>query len=608
MRILFVLTGPARRFELMLEELGSRGHEVHVAVRSEHVGYEEVVDRVREAHPQITRGGAPVRNDRWVALAEALGLGIDYLRYLSPEYANSPKLRARAERWAPAKLLRVSRWPLVRSRLGTRALARVLRGLEDLIPDSRQVARFVRDQRPALVMISPLLSIPSQAYYVRAARSLGIRSALLVSSWDNLTNKGLIRELPDRVYVWNEDQRREAIELHGVPPERIVVTGAYSFDHWFGWQPSTTAEQFRQRLGLPAGRPIVLYTCSSEFVAPDERPFVKRWLQALRRHGDERLRGAGVLIRPHPGFRDESGRRDPRWSGPLLEAPGVAVWPLEGPFNWDEASRADYFDSIHHSSAVVGLNTSALIEAAILGRPAFAVLDPEYCETQEGTLHFHYLPRRNGGPVTVGRDLEEHFRQLAQSMSGDGQPDRSGRDFVRRFVRPNGLGCPAVPILVDALEAQLDRPAPRPAPARTRRAVAAVALGPLAALANWSAGSSRLVRRVGDVRAGLWAFRAAASARRQLRTGNLGQLRLPQAPAVPPTAERGVSVGLRVSRPTCLIDAVVRQQWHLAQGAPREVVVGVGRPAGELQAHAWLEGDPSCEAEAYEELLRHPAT
>jgi hypothetical protein len=234
------------------------------------------------------------------------------------------------------------------------------------------------------------------------------------------------------------------------------------------------------------------------------------------------------------------------------------------------------------------------------------VLDPEYRETQEGTLHFRYLPRGNGGPVTVARDLEEHFAQVTHALAGDGRPDQADRDFVRRFVRPGGLGRPAVPILVDALEAQLDHPAPRPVPARARRTIAAIVLRPLAAFASWSAGSSRLVRHVGDVRAGMWALRAAASARRQLRTGNLGELHLPRAPALPSTAERGVSVGLRLSRPTCLVGAVVRQQWHLAQGSPRAIVVGVARPAGELQAHAWLEGDLSSQAEAYAELLRHP--
>jgi hypothetical protein len=358
-----------------------------------------------------------------------------------------------------------------------------MRRVETAIPDSPQIADFLRAQRPELMLISPLVTTPSQAHYIRAARSLGIPSALLVWSWDNLTNKGLIRELPDRVYVWNEDQRREAIELHGVPPERVVATGAYPWDQWFGRRPSTSATEFREWLGLAPGRPIVLYVCSSKFIAPDEPRFVERWLRALREHPDERLRTAGVVVRPHPKA------PKPWWDRPLAGAPGVAVWPpprpREGPPSVDEQSKSAYFDSIHHSSAVVGLNTSALIEAAIVGRPVLTVRSPEYRDTQEGTLHFHYLPRENGGPLTVARDFPEHFAQLAEVLAADRGADGSEREFVHQFVRPHGVDRPAVPILVDALEAQLDVP-PRPTAGRTGGALATIVLRPLAVLADWS--------------------------------------------------------------------------------------------------------------------------
>ena len=44
----------------------------------------------------------------------------------------------------------------------------------------------------------------------------------------------------------------------------------------------------------------------------------------------------------------------------------------------DPESRDDYFDSVYHAAAVVGLNTSALIELAIVDRPVYTVLLPEF--------------------------------------------------------------------------------------------------------------------------------------------------------------------------------------------------------------------------------------
>ena len=64
-------------------------------------------------------------------------------------------------------------------------------------------------------------------------------------------------------------------------------------------------------------------------------------------------------------------------------------WPRPVPRVWgsnpiDAESRADYFDSMYHAAAVVGLNTSALVEAAIVDRPVFTMLLPEFRETRKG--------------------------------------------------------------------------------------------------------------------------------------------------------------------------------------------------------------------------------
>jgi len=498
MRILFVFHKPSfvRYFESLLDELGARGHRVHIAVkpvsrrettrhakpgpellrRIDERSY-DLVDRLCARHEGITQGPAPVRSDRWSPLAVALRRCVDYLRYMSPVYAEAPKLRARAARHTPELFVRLVERRRLRSGPAVRALDRLLRWLDSAIPASQEVDGFLRAQSPDLMLITPLMFEPWQSDYMRSARARGIRTALCVASWDNLTNKGLIQTAPDRIYVWNEDQRREAVDLHRVPGDRVIATGAQCFDQWFEWAPSTTSAQFRERLGFPLDGPILLYVCSYSFIAPDEPEFVTRWLAALRSHPDERLRTASVLIRPHP-------KSEVRWDqSPLGDLPGVRIWPPAGALPTDEESKSSYFDSIFHSAAVVGINTSALIESAIVGRRVFTVLDPQFEDTQEGTLHFRYLLRANGGPLTVAHDVPEHLDQLAATTSDD-SPDEQIERFVHRFVRPHGLDRPALPVLVEAIERQLAAPSPEAEPVLLRRAIARPALRPLAALAD----------------------------------------------------------------------------------------------------------------------------
>ena len=307
-------------------ELARRGHSVHVAFLSGTAEERELLERAA-ADAGVTQGRAPQRAtlDGWSSvafLARALGdLGRysrSALRGLARRCATGWPGRSRATSAARPASIR-SRGA---SRCGAResshattdpALAeRSIRSgarLESGIPPARRITEFVRTQSPDVVLVSPLIDLASPLLdYLKAARSLGIRTGIAVASWDNLTSKGLLRFVPERVFVWNEAQRREAIELHGIPAERVVATGAARFDDWFAQRPSTSREEFMRKVGLDPARPYLLYLCSSVFVAPEERPFVDRWLARAARAARRGRRDRP----PAPEARRAVGRRRAR--------------------------------------------------------------------------------------------------------------------------------------------------------------------------------------------------------------------------------------------------------------------------------------------------------
>ena len=330
--------------------------------------------------------------------------------------------------------------------------------------------RFISAFAPDVVLVTPMVQFASaQADALKSARNLGIPTGVCIPSWDNLTTKGLVRFEPDRVFVWNDVQRVELEQLHGIARERAVATGAQRFDEWFGRRPSRGTAEFRERVGLDAETPFVLYTCSSSFAAfsaPDEIAFVRQWLTALR--GDERFTAdhLGVLIRPHP-------QNAAQWAGVDLRAFGNAVvWPTDGRHPDRGEPRADFFDSLAHSAAVVGINTTVMIEAAILGKSVLTWLQPDFAGTQERTLHFRHLQRENGGFLWVARTSEEHREQLAAVVAGGSEEAERMSGFVESFVRPHGLDVPVAPILAAQI-AELAS-APRRSPPEDPRYVAFV--------------------------------------------------------------------------------------------------------------------------------------
>jgi hypothetical protein len=480
MKILFSLGsfGFLRNFEPAVRLLAQHGHDLHlVADRKDNVGGIKTLELLERDYPErIRHSYARVPKDAfWQPLGTQLRLTLDYWRYLDSRYDDSPSLRARGASQAPAIASTIAGAPMLGSRAGLAAMRNCVRMLERAVPANAAASAFLRTEQPDLLLVTPLLYFGSQQVdYVRAARALGIPTVLGVGSWDHLTTKGLIHEQPDRVIVWNEAQRGEAAELHGIRPGNVTVTGAQAYDHWFTQKPTLMRAEFCAKVGVPADRPLLLYLCSSPFITPYEVGFVRRWISAIRSSTDPELRRAALLIRPHPQNAQQWQDFDPS----AYEA--VGLWPRAGANPVDREARSDYYDSMYHSVAVVGVNTSALIESGIVGRPVYTVLADEFSGQQEGTLHFQHLKNVNGGLLTVAASLEEHCVQLSDGVRRESGADPRSRAFIEAFVRPHGLAEPAADRFVAAVELEATRP---PAPRHTRPLGAGLLLPILAPMA-----------------------------------------------------------------------------------------------------------------------------
>jgi hypothetical protein len=466
-----------RRFENVVVELAGRGHEIVVAFprglqRSLPEGIHGVAGVRRAVYdevsdPEVGRALALLRHAR------------DYTWYLSPEHAVAAHNRRRALNYLVRSASGWTReadpaWPdpvLSVDEEIRGSVAASLETLEELIPPDPGVVSFLRRERPDAVLVSPLLHQRlHQTEVVKAAKAVGIPSGFLVYSLDNLSNKARIHVAPDRVFVWNEWQAQEAVDLHGIDPSAVVVTGASRWDQFLSMQPSVNRTEFCLMQGFDPERPIVLYVASSVGICPDETLVVDRWLDAVRKAAAP-LGEANVLIRPHPGTR-KYGKLWAEWA---TGHERVSITQTPRP------ADQSLYDSLHHAAAVVGLNTSAEIEASMLERPVFTFSAGDLAPGQQGTRHFYYLLEGHGGVVTHSETLHDHVRELSKGICGEVNPEAM-RAFWERWVRPRGVDRPVAPIVADEIltlaaaggsrtllsRISLDGPSRRPSFARLR--------------------------------------------------------------------------------------------------------------------------------------------
>jgi hypothetical protein len=449
MKILVVLHlfSHTRHFHRVFEILLARGHSLKI------VGLNTLTDQgpqaQQPAHAAHLDGAQfvlppPPRTDAWGPRLETLRGSRNLLLYGHRRFRNAELFRRRAARFA-APLVRALTPPAGRGTIP--GLPRALAAMEASAPVDPAIVEALRREAPDVLLVSPLIfnEMLSLNDWVKAAHALAIPVGFPVFSWDNLTTKGTTQATPDRIFVWNETQADEGVELHGWRREIIETLGAWRFDDFRAYRPQLTREDFCARIGFDATKPLILYLGSSPIVAPTETRFVAEWLRALRASPDPAVREAGVLIRPHP--RNLTAWRD---ASDIADVPGVALQPLE---QTSLLNTDDLFEFLHHSHAVVGLVTSAMIEAALAGRPVHSVKTTLAGAGQQGTVHFDYLTSVGGGLLHMADTLDEHVARLAPHLKRPlGEQDARSAAFVAAFVDPPTPGASASDGLADAVE------------------------------------------------------------------------------------------------------------------------------------------------------------
>jgi hypothetical protein len=452
MKILFIVheQGTLRNFVSFVRMLSEKGHEVSIVCKPKKAKHQKLHEGLKDCESQLQLIGGPIsRSDKWQAFTEPLRAALNYIHYLDSRYENAFKLKRRVDRAVSPRFKTFCERIKVQNRFQNRFIS-ILKFAESLIPSDLGIESFLKEQNPDVILITPLIRLDTlyQTEYLKSANALGIPVAFLPFSWDNLTNKGLIPIHPDRVIVWNETQKAEAIEIHSISPDKISITGAWRFDDFFSREPSVSKEELCNQFGLDPSRHILTYICSSEFVAPpsQEIDFVKRWVDAIRKSNSQDLRSSNILIRPYPD-------RKEKWNDVAFENPSKIVVTNSA---WEELygglGSQGIYDCMYHSSAVIGLNTSAMIEAGILGKPVHTIVVPEFAGGQQQTIHFHYLTSVAGGLLTLAHSLDEHLHQLANSLSDNANLSEKSLQFTEAFIRPFGLNVAATPLAVKEVE------------------------------------------------------------------------------------------------------------------------------------------------------------
>ena len=135
--------------------------------------------------------------------------------------------------------------------------------------------------------------------------------------------------------------------------------------------------------------------------------------------------------------------------------PNIKVIPKEGRMPDDKKELQLFYDTVYHSLATVGVNTSGMTNAIVAGKKCITVLCPEFNKTQQETRHFKNL--LESGALEIARSIDDFPILIENTLRGQDPFVLKREAFVKNFIRPRGYFIKAGEIAVREIEELVER-------------------------------------------------------------------------------------------------------------------------------------------------------
>jgi hypothetical protein len=271
---------------------------------------------------------------------------------------------------------------------------------------SAPLLEALREERPVLVLgnTQTRLSAP----FVLAGKRLDLPVVGYVASWDHAVGKGIVPPHLDRYLVQNDIMRDDLRQYHGIPPERVDVTGWPTSDVYHRRRSRDEYERLLRRLEVDTTRPVVFVVGNVFHNAPYEHVFLERlagWASSPEIAGRFSL-----LFRPHP--------HDADWRTRYASALDLGVAAQEATYT----DLDDLTVLLQHASCVVAHAGTVLLDAIANDRPSICVLYDEGAPqgerwAEQNVTGKHYEALVDSGCFYPARSFEQVVDGLEHALS-----------------------------------------------------------------------------------------------------------------------------------------------------------------------------------------------
>ena len=275
---------------------------------------------------------------------------------------------------------------------------------------------------------------------LREARRRGVYSFGMMRGWDNFSNYGYVRIVPDHFFLQNEYLYESAKKFQKFPQHTTFsVVGFPQMDWYFRKELIIPRETFLKGLGIDPSKRVILYGALGDYLFPREGD-ISELFETLVDQG--KLPGDLVMIfRAHPQFtspldRMESMRHVVPDRNALYRGAGLTEWDM------GEREFQHLMNSIYHSEFVITSASTMALDAVALGKPAISVAFektsmPYWLSGRRFRCHFeHYQELMKTGGVFRADTPEALLGGIEQYLRNPYANEEGRKELSRRFLLP----------------------------------------------------------------------------------------------------------------------------------------------------------------------------
>jgi hypothetical protein len=281
-------------------------------------------------------------------------------------------------------------------------------------PCRRCIAEIFDAIRPQFVLVTSPGHYWLDFLLMDEAKRRGIPAVCIVQSWDNLYNRGSMHRRPDYLLVWGPEMRRQAIEVHQFPGERISEVGAVQFSFYAESVSPEEVQRSREAVGLKPAEDFFLYAGGSQTFDYE----IEDLLALMGKLRSSRWSHLRVVARPHPKSDRKTYARLREYGVLVDESPDITV----------TGARLEAFDSrtIRHMQCLLSgakcvissWGTTVLLEACVFNMPAIQL------------RWMDAVPRANPAQVQKVRDFQRYYHMRPFDALGSRLFSDSPDDFL----------------------------------------------------------------------------------------------------------------------------------------------------------------------------------